>query len=118
MKDLVSQLRTCGSERFLIIFVSDGQNHQLLSATHDFAGHDFDASGMEFTTVGVGPYFPAHISMALRRAFHHGRVNIPNVTLVEKVNELYGSFTKMTDELLASSGKLIGLSSGVQVCTN
>lgn len=115
MKDLVSQLRSCGSERFLIIFVSDGGS-SFPGDDHAIVGEDFDVTGMEFTTVGVGPCFPAHISMALRRCFHHGRVNIPNVTLVEEIDEYCNAFKTLTDELLVCSGKVVDLSSAVQVC--
>lgn len=123
MKRLVCELRVTGSEHFLIIFVSDGQDSywgwsgdeyeesgDYLAAT----GEGFDTTGMEFTTVGVGYSFPTHVSMSLRNTYHQGRVNIPNVTLVERFEDFEEQFDIMASEVVGCSGQKLALGLSAQ----
>lgn len=61
---------------------------------------DFCTEGVEFTTLGIGSSFPTSISMALRNAFHRGRVNIPNVTLVRSVADYKPQFQALKGHLI------------------
>ncbi|GMH38708.1 hypothetical protein BSKO_06592 [Bryopsis sp. KO-2023] len=110
LKEVVTELRSKGSKSFLVIFVSDGYDtcgntpESLLQSAKGF-----NNSGMEFTTVGVGNRFPTHLSMALRNAFHRGRVNLPNLTLVENVQDFEKIFGNLAQGILESAGGQVTL---------
>lgn len=115
MKDLITRLRSQGSKSFLVIFVSDGHDGYNSGEHLVLSGRGFNTEGVEFTTVGVGYGFPTHVSMSLRNAFHQGRVNIPNVTLVEELENFEVDFSRMAGEILGCSGQKVTLDAPTKV---